>query len=88
MAKLTNEELQRVREVRISDILGLRDGNRRVSMRCPLPNHQDGTPSFTLYPENNYFCFGCGATGNGAIDFCIALGFTFVESCDELTKYI
>jgi DNA primase len=85
---LSPDELQLLREVRIHKILGINDNGRRISMRCPLPNHRDGTPSFTLYPENNYYCFGCGAVGNGAIDFCMELGFSFQESCNELIKYI
>ena len=28
--------------------------------RCPLPSHEDRSPSFTCYPEtNSWFCFGC-----------------------------
>jgi DNA primase len=28
--------------------------------RCPLPNHEDRSPSFTANPEKNvFFCHGC-----------------------------
>jgi DNA primase len=28
--------------------------------RCPLPHHDDRSPSFTAYPEtDSFFCFGC-----------------------------
>lgn len=87
-SKLTNEEIQKIRNVSIYQILGIQQSGRRISLRCPFPNHRDGTPSFTLYPENNYFCFGCGATGQGAIDFCVELGYSFVDACEELMRYI
>jgi CHC2 zinc finger len=32
---------------------------------CPL--HKEKTASFTVYPDNHYHCFGCGAHGNVVI---------------------
>ncbi len=34
-------------------------GDKRRA-RCPLPDHEDNSPSFTVYPSNNsWFCYGC-----------------------------
>jgi hypothetical protein len=28
--------------------------------KCPLPDHEDRSPSFTVYPENSsWYCYGC-----------------------------
>lgn len=86
MTKLTNEELNKIRNIRIHQILNVKDNGRRISIRCPF--HNERTPSFVLYPENNYFCFGCGKTGDGAISFVKDLGFSFQDACSELIKYI
>ncbi len=83
---LTNEELQKIREVRISNILGVRDLGRNISLKCPF--HGERTASFVLYPDNSFHCFGCLANGQGAIDFCVALGYSFIEACEELIKYV
>jgi DNA primase len=33
--------------------------------RCPLPEHADRSPSFTVYPEtDSFFCFGCLVGGD------------------------
>ena len=34
--------------------------------RCPLPDHEDKTPSFTVYADNGrgWTCFGCGRGGD------------------------
>lgn len=46
--------------------------------------HLEDTPSFFIYPDNSYFCFGCGVHGN-AIDFLIKkLGYSFTEACEVL----
>jgi DNA primase len=32
--------------------------------RCPLPDHEDKTPSFYLYPPGRFHCYGCGRFGD------------------------
>ncbi len=38
-----------------------RSGNRYRAC-CPL--HREETPSFVIYPDDHYHCFGCGAHGD------------------------
>jgi DNA primase len=39
---------------------GLRKAGKERVSRCPLPDHEDKTPSFTVNPEKNvFFCHGC-----------------------------
>jgi DNA primase len=35
---------------------------------CPFPQHNDNNPSLVIYPNNTFYCFGCGKYGN-AISF-------------------
>lgn len=84
--KLTNDEINIIRSVRIHRILGVEDDNRKLSLRCPF--HNERTPSFYLYPDNSFHCFGCNKNGQGAIDFCVQLGYSFVDALTELVKYI
>jgi DNA primase len=53
----------------LADLLCGPGGLRKVSDtwvgRCPLPDHEDRSPSFTLYPEtNSWSCFGCSRGGD------------------------
>ena len=32
--------------------------------RCPLPDHEDKTPSFYIYPPDRYWCYECGRGGD------------------------
>lgn len=53
--------------------------NRQGQGQCPF--HQDDTPSFHIYPDNHFHCFGCDAHGDvirfielkGDVDFKTAL---------------
>ncbi len=83
---LSANELNELRDVRIHKLLGLRDDGRRLMVRCPF--HRDGTASFLLDSENGYYCFGCNKSGKGAIDFCMELGSTFGEACNELKGHV
>lgn len=41
-------------------------------MHCPLPGHDDNSPSFRIF-SRGWVCFGCGRRG-GALDLVVALG--------------
>jgi len=56
----------------VADLLcgpgGLRHVNTHWMGRCPLPDHEDKTPSFVIYPSNNsWWCFGC-SRGSDVLD--------------------
>ena len=36
----------------------------RFSGRCPLPDHEDRTPSFYIYPPGRWWCYGCDRGGD------------------------
>ena len=38
----------------------LRSSGKTHAGRCPYPDHEDKNPSFYVYPEGRYFCYGCG----------------------------
>ena len=45
----------------------LKKAGKNYSACCPF--HQEKTPSFSVNPEKQfYYCFGCGAGGNGRLD--------------------
>jgi hypothetical protein len=50
--------------VQVTELAGRLTGLKRTGRgwigRCPLPNHEDSTPSFNVYPEtNSWYCFAC-----------------------------
>lgn len=73
------------RQVPIPTLLGLKVG-RRQTIRCPF--HEERTPSCVLYPDNSYYCFGCGANGQNSVDFLMGMGYKFSDCIEELLKYI
>lgn len=41
------------------------DGASDFMVSCPVPNHDDSTPSCIVHPQTDrYYCFGCGAHGD------------------------
>ncbi len=69
----------------IAESVQLSQRGARPTAKCPF--HDDNTPSFTVF-ENNFYCFGCKASGN-AIDFVMRhKNFTYVEALKHLAdKY-
>jgi hypothetical protein len=44
--------------------LELLGGRAWFTGRCPLPDHEDKTPSFYIYPPGRFYCYGCGRGGD------------------------
>ncbi len=76
--------------IRAIDLLGLlqfegyapqRQGNL-WTMCCPF--HVEDTPSFTIYPDHHWYCYGCRLHGD-AVDFIrLHRNLNFVAACQYL----
>lgn len=69
-----DDPLQRIAPAEYVARLTGREAGRDGKVCCPLPGHDDRTPSFQTYPtpERGWSCFGCGKGGT-IIDFGAAL---------------
>ena len=56
-------------------------GGRQVGL-CPF--HAEKSGSFTVYPENSFYCFGCGAGGDAAEFVMKFYGVDFPEALRQL----
>lgn len=65
---ITDSDIDRAKQVPIEQLYGgtLRSVAGRLSGLCPF--HTEKTPSFFIYKDNHYHCFGCGSHGD-AITF-------------------
>jgi len=86
MIKLTEDELNRLREVSLHRVLTLKENGRKVFINCPF--HGEKTPSFCIYPDNSYHCFGCGKNGQNSLDFMVELEGDFIRAITELIKHV
>ena len=72
MPRIPDSFLDRIRESSdiesvVSGYVNLKRRGKTLVGLCPF--HNEKTPSFTVYPDNNsYYCFGCGA-GGSVIEF-------------------
>lgn len=59
-----------------------------ANTRCPMPDHDDGNPSFGVNTKTNtYNCFGCGATGDLIQLVQDVEGLNFVEAIHKLSVF-
>ena len=59
-----------------------------ANTRCPMPDHDDGNPSFGVNTKTNtYNCFGCGATGDLIQLVQDVEGLNFVEATHKLSVF-
>ncbi|MBI2900428.1 MAG: toprim domain-containing protein [Planctomycetes bacterium] len=63
------KRLNRLEDVLAADGVVLKKTGRSLMARCPLPGHDDSTPSFSVLPGKQTFkCFGCSRSGS-VIDY-------------------
>jgi len=72
----------------VGSLLGIKLPPKGMA-RCPLPGHDDSTPSFEVRNEGRHWrCYGCDRNG-GAIDLVMAYqGVPFLEAKNWLAKKI
>ena len=54
-------DIKAVYEKYVGKISRFKKGKNSVAVKCPF--HDDKSPSFNLYPNNTYYCFGCKESG-------------------------
>ena len=63
------------------DLTELKKSGGVLIGRCPLPDHEDKTPSFTVWPggerPGSWWCFGC-SRGSDVFDL-----YLYAEKCSE-----
>lgn len=80
---VNDKDIEKAREVSLEAILpGKLPHHRKII--CPF--HNERTPSFHIYPDNSYYCFGCGVNGQNAIDFCMEFENTSFEVAVKFLK--
>ena len=80
----SDEDIERAREYRIQDLFegDLRHQYGKSVGLCPF--HSESTPSFTIFEDNHYWCFGCSTHGD-SIDFVMKTrNLSFIEAVKEL----
>lgn len=66
---LTDDQIQQARDFPVEELIN----TKRIRRMWCCPFHEEDSPSFHIYPNNGWHCFGCQAHGNGAIDFLLKL---------------
>lgn len=63
---LSVEEIP-IREVLLKYASINKEEKEKEGFKCCCPVHSDSTPSFKVYEDNTFYCFGCGIAG-GTLD--------------------
>ena len=91
--KFSSEFIDKVRESNdLVDLVGsfthLKSSNSsQFQGRCPFPNHNDKSPSFSVSrPMQFYHCFGCNKSGNIFNFVKDHQGLSFLEAVEFLAR--
>lgn len=62
---LSPEQIQEAREFPLDELIN----TKRIKNTFCCPFHEERTPSFQIYNDGHWHCFGCGVSGSNSIDF-------------------
>lgn len=81
--RITDEDIAYAKEYPIADLYdGQLFGSKRKYGLCPF--HNERSPSFYIFPDNKFKCFGCQAYGS-SIDFVMQRdGVDFIKAVKSL----
>jgi len=88
--RLSSYEMDCIRNIPIDNLLPggvqlLNAGNGRKKCSCPF--HKEKTPSFVIFSNNSFYCFGCNKGGANAIDYVMVRDdCSFVEALKKLKR--
>jgi DNA primase len=86
----SEDVIQKCREISIESLVDgevINAGSNRLKISCPF-HKGDNDPSMIIYPDNSFFCFGCGVGGSNAITFISRLySLSFPEAIRYLMKF-
>jgi len=83
IAQFINKRISLLELIRSHGFEPKLDSGGRYKMKCPLPNHDEKTASFTIYDNNSYYCFGCASGGN-VVSFMMEYGqLTYDQVIDQ-----
>ena len=81
---ITNNQIEQARAYDTRELAMMelekakRTGDRVIGL-CPL--HRESHPSFVVFSDGGWKCFGCGASGQNALDYLIKVkGVKFKEA--------
>lgn len=84
---VTQEEIELARNIPITSLLDRkthRSGKHFMTL-CPL--HKERTPSFVVYPDNHFYCFGCNEGGDSIALVQKLYGLGFVDAVKKLINH-
>lgn len=81
---ISDQDIENAKSFPLENIVNVPIKKSGKYFTCNCPIHQEKTPSFVIYPENTWYCFGCNQGGD-AIDLVMVLEqLTFVEALKSL----
>jgi DNA primase len=65
----------------------LRSSGKTHVGRCPHPDHKDKNPSFHVYPDGRFHCYGCGWHGDATDLWAVVKGLRpGIEAASDLAR--